>query len=205
MKTGIIVGTSVAGTLPVLKKHTIAYLNGSDLTVFDLQEQTYSYVEVSILIGLLLGSGTVDFVVTGCSSGQGMMLACNSIPGVLCGLIKDSTDAKLFTAINRGNSVSVPLKEGYGYSGEENIAEIMEALFHLPMDERMPPQQATRKLTDTKMLKKIRSLGQCDLIAFLNRLDEAMITKIMSARQVIDAVVKDGRNDQIVKWVKEYA
>ena len=61
----------------------------SDLAVYDLQGQVYSYVEVSILIGLLLGSCTVDSIVTGCSCGQEMMLACNSVPGVLCGMIKD--------------------------------------------------------------------------------------------------------------------
>lgn len=84
-------------------------MSASDLAVFDLQGQEYSYVEVSMLIGLLLGSGVVDFVVTGCSSGQGMMLACNSVPGVLCGLIKDQLDAELFVSINRGNAVSIPV------------------------------------------------------------------------------------------------
>lgn len=62
-----------------------------------------------------------------------------------------------------------------------------------------------RKLADTQKMKKIRSFSQSDLITFLNRLDEALITKIMSASQVIDAVVNDGRNDQIVKWVQEHA
>ena len=46
-------------------------------------EELYSYIEVSVMVGMLLSSGSVDFVVTGCSSGQGMMLACNSMPGVL--------------------------------------------------------------------------------------------------------------------------
>ena len=41
----------------------------SDLAVYDLQGQVYSYVEVSILIGPLLGSCTVDSIVTGCSCG----------------------------------------------------------------------------------------------------------------------------------------
>lgn len=180
-------------------------MSASDLAVFDLQGQEYSYVEVSMLIGLLLGSGVVDFVVTGCSSGQGMMLACNSVPGVLCGLIKDQLDAELFVSINRGNAVSIPFKDGYGWKGEENLMEIMDALFSLPMENRVPLQDEKRKLADTLKLKEIRSFSQCDLITFLNQLDETVITKIMSASQVIDAVVKDGRNDQIVKWVKEHA
>ena len=53
--------------------------------VFADSSQKYSYVEIAICVSLLLSSKTVDFIVTGCSSGQGMMLACNSMPGVLCG------------------------------------------------------------------------------------------------------------------------
>lgn len=34
-------------------------------------------------------------MVTGCSSGQGMMLACNSLPGVLCGYVGSPSDAKV--------------------------------------------------------------------------------------------------------------
>lgn len=62
-----------------------------------------------------------------------------------------------------------------------------------------------RKRADTQKMKEIRSFSQSDLITFLNRLDEALITKVMSASQVIDAVVNDGRNGQIVKWVQEHA
>lgn len=205
MKTGVIVGTSVNSRLPLLKKQALCHMPASDLAVFDLQGQVYSYVEVSMLIGMLLGSGVVDFVVTGCSSGQGMMLACNSVPGVLCGLIKDQLDAELFVSINRGNAVSIPFKDGYGWKGEDNLMEIMGALFSMPMENRIPFQDAQRKLADTQKMKEIRLISQCDLMTFLNRLDDGMITKIMSASQVMDAIVKDGRNDQIVKWVKDHA
>ena len=134
-----------------------------------------------------------------------MMLACNSVPGVLCGMIKDQKDAELFVSINRGNAVSIPLKEGYGWNGEDNLMEITGALFSLPIENGIPFQDAQRKLADTQKMKEIRSFSQSGLITFLNRLDEALITKIMSASQVIDAVVNDGRNDQIVKWVQEHA
>lgn len=177
----------------------------SDLAVYDLQGQVYSYVEVSILIGLLLGSCTVDSIVTGCSCGQGMMLACNSVPGVLCGMLKDQKAAELFVSINRGNAVSIPLKEGYGWNGEDNLMEITGALFSLPIENRIPFQDAQRKLADTQKMKEIRSFSQGDLTVFLNLLDESMITKIISASQVMDAIVKDGRKDQIVKWVKDHA
>nr|MDK6825175.1 RpiB/LacA/LacB family sugar-phosphate isomerase [Lactobacillus gasseri] len=41
-----------------------------------------SYVQVSIAVALLINSRSLDFIVTGCSSGQGMMLACNTFPNV---------------------------------------------------------------------------------------------------------------------------
>ena len=85
----------------IAKKQLLCHMPASDLAVYDLQGQVYSYVEVSILIGLLLGSCTVDSIVTGCSCGQEMMLACNSVPGVRCGMIKDQKDAELFVSINR--------------------------------------------------------------------------------------------------------
>ena len=78
--------------------------------VFEDEQDELTYVEASFLVGLLLDSGAVDFVVTGCSSGQGMMLACNAWPGVCCGYTPTPQDAFLFGRINGGNAVSLPLE-----------------------------------------------------------------------------------------------
>lgn len=48
--------------------------------VFEDEETEISYIQTAV--SMLLSSKTVDFVVTGCSSGQGMMLACNSLHDV---------------------------------------------------------------------------------------------------------------------------
>lgn len=48
-----------------------------------------TYVQVGILAAVLLNSGAADYVITGCGSGAGAMLACNSFPGVICGLAED--------------------------------------------------------------------------------------------------------------------
>lgn len=42
-----------------------------------------TYVMNGLLAGILLNSGAADFVVTGCGTGMGSMLAANSMPGVL--------------------------------------------------------------------------------------------------------------------------
>lgn len=57
-----------------------------------------SYIETALCISLLLESKCADFIVTGCSSGQGMTLACNSLPGVLCGYPKKDAERKRHNA-----------------------------------------------------------------------------------------------------------
>lgn len=49
-----------------------------------------------------------------------MMLACNSMPGVLCGYVPTAKDA-IYLQINNGNVVSLPLGEEYTYTGEKNL------------------------------------------------------------------------------------
>lgn len=39
-----------------------------------------------------INSGAADYVVTGCGTGEGAMLACNSFPGVICGHVEDALD-----------------------------------------------------------------------------------------------------------------
>ena len=41
-----------------------------------------TYVQCGLLASVLLNTGAADYVVTGCGTGEGAMLACNSFPGV---------------------------------------------------------------------------------------------------------------------------
>ncbi len=45
-------------------------------------EAQLTYVQVGILSAVLLNSGAVDYVITGCGTGAGAMLACNSSPAL---------------------------------------------------------------------------------------------------------------------------
>ena len=75
-----------------------------------------TYVMNGLLTGILLNSKAADFVVTGCGTGMGSMLACNAMPGVFCGLVIDPTDAFLFSQINAGNAISMPYAKGFGWA-----------------------------------------------------------------------------------------
>ena len=115
MRIAVIQATSQISKNGLIVDAVKKYASSSEIFNFGCtkdDENSYSYIEIAVLAGLLLASKSVDFVVTGCSSGQGMMLACNSMPGVLCGYAPTPQDAYLFAQINNGNAVSLPLGEG---------------------------------------------------------------------------------------------
>ena len=149
------------------------------------ENEKYSYIEISILVGVLLERKTVDFVVTGCSSGQGMMLACNSMPGVICGYAPTPKDAYLFAQINNGNAISLPLGEDYTWSGTENLEKTIEALFSEPFGQGYPKSEAERKIKDSEQLKEIRKVGQISMQEFLRKLDASMLDKVKKKRDEI--------------------
>ena len=60
-----------------------------------------TYVQVGILAAVLLNSGAVDFVVTGCGTGMGAMLACNSFRGVVFGHAHDRSEERRVGAEDR--------------------------------------------------------------------------------------------------------
>ncbi len=159
------------------------------------EQQKYSYIEVSVLVGLLLASGSVDFVVTGCSSGQGMMLACNNMPGVLCAYAPTPKDAYLFAQINNGNAISLPLGEDYTFSGAQNLENTVKALLSEPFGQGWPKSEADRKLKDTELLKSIREKSQVSMTEFFGQLGDNITQKILQKRDVIEYIVKHGEKD----------
>ena len=118
-----------------------------------------TYVQNGILAAILLNSGAADFVVTGCGTGEGAMLALNSFPGVICGHVADPLDAYTFAHINDGNAVSLPFALNFGWGGELKLQYIFEKLFGFghgqgyPKERVEPPaDQGSDILADLRQL-----------------------------------------------------
>ena len=101
-----------------------------------------TYVQVGILAAVLLNSGAADYVITGCGTGEGAMLACNSFPGVICGHVEDPLDAYTFAQINDGNAIAIPFAKGYGWGGDLNLEYIFEKLFCEESGQGYPKERA---------------------------------------------------------------
>lgn len=183
MKIGVIQATSQAKknkllyhcTANSVEKHGYEAIN---FGCYEDESGHFSYIEIAVIISMLLSGKSIDFVVTGCSSGQGMMIACNSLPGVICGYVENPQDAFLFGRINDGNCVSVPLGLNFGWAGEINLQCTLDKLFEDEFGIGYPPQDADRKKQDTLLLKKINALAKRNAIDVFEQLDKALIQKV---------------------------
>lgn len=170
--------------------------------VFSYEEEVFSYVEIALCISFLLESGSVDFVVIGCSSGQGMMLACNSLPGVICGYCKDASDAYLFGRINDGNAISFPLGLHFGWGGELNLQITLDQLFHEPFGSGYPSHDAKRKQQDTALWKSWNRQAKCSLVELLATIDEHILQHILTRTQLFQYILDHGVQPELHSWIK---
>lgn len=209
MKIAVIQGSSQKEKNDLLYRSLIKVVRNMkyeviNFGIFHDETNEYSYVETAMLISILLESKAVDFVVTGCSSGQGMMLACNSLPSILCGYIETPTDAYLFGRINNGNAISIPLGLNFGWAAEINLQCIFEKLFQEPFGIGYPAKDAERKQKDTNLLKELNSINMRSLKEIIPKIDRKIIKKIVSRDIVFEYVTKYGQDAELIKILKFY-
>ncbi|BCN32694.1 RpiB/LacA/LacB family sugar-phosphate isomerase [Anaeromicropila herbilytica] len=209
MKIAIIQASSQKDKNPLLYDSVSKAIEGKgyeviNFGIFKEEDVTYSYIQTALMISILLESKAVDFVVTGCSSGQGMMLACNSLPGVLCGYVENPADAYLFGRINNGNAVSYPLGLNFGWAGEINLQSTMEKLFKGDFGMGYPKEDALRKQRDTKMLKAINQATKRSLVEVLPVLDSDLVKSALKRKEIIDYVLQYGTNVELKNTLETY-
>ncbi|MFC5630674.1 MULTISPECIES: RpiB/LacA/LacB family sugar-phosphate isomerase [Streptococcus] len=166
-----------------------------NLGIFPEETESYSYVEVAVMISLLIETGSIDFVITGCSSGQGMMMACNSLPGLRAGFIQTPQDAFLFGRINNGNVASLALGLNFGWAGELNLQYTLDKLFEGDFGTGYPLEVADRKRQESEDVIYINRLTKRSFIEIFDKFDKIMINKILS-REVFYQYLKAQSKNQ---------
>lgn len=166
----------------------------------DPHERTY--VQVGILSAILLNSGAADFVVTGCGTGMGAMLACNSFPNVLCGFANDPTDGFLFMQINNGNALSLPLAKGFGWAGEVNLAHVFEKTFGCEPGVGYPPEWAAAEKRNKKILDSVKKVTHRDIMDVLKSLDRELLKGALAEESFPDLFLPHCKREDIAEFVK---
>ncbi|AGN24461.1 RpiB/LacA/LacB family sugar-phosphate isomerase [Erysipelothrix rhusiopathiae] len=136
------------------------------------QEHQLTYVKNGLLASILLTTKAVDFVVTGCGTGQGAMLACNSFPNVLCGHVTNPLDAYLFGQVNDGNCIAMPFAQGFGWGGELNLNYTFEKLFSESFGGGYPKDRVIPEQRNKKILDGVKEVTHQPLIKILKEIDQ---------------------------------
>ena len=166
-------------------------------------EAQLTYVQVGLLTAILLNSGAADFVITGCGTGEGAMLACNAFPQVLCGHIESPLDAYLFSQVNDGNCIALPFAENFGWGGELNLTYIFEKLFFAPGGGGYPKERVVPEQRNKKILDEVKKVTHRDLVSILKELDRDLVIGALSGDHFSEYFFANCKDEAIAACVKE--
>ena len=162
-----------------------------------------TYVQNGILAAILLNSGAADFVVTGCGTGEGAMLALNSFPGVICGHVVDPSDAYMFMQINDGNAIALPFAKGFGWGAELNLTYIFEKLFEGEPGGGYPKERVVPEQRNKKILDEVRKVAFKDsLIDILKNLDHDLVKGAVAGEKFQELFFANCKCDKLAEYVK---
>lgn len=167
----------------------------------DPHERTY--VQAGLLTALLLNSGAADFVITGCGTGMGAMLACNAFPGVMCGRANDPLDAYLFSQVNGGNALSMPFAMGFGWGAEINLKYVFEALFGTEPGGGYPKEWAAAEKKNREVLKQVKKVSHAGFIDILKNIDQDFLKGAIAEESFPEMFFANCTDEEIAAYIRK--
>lgn len=161
-----------------------------------------TYVMNGLLAGILINSKAADFIVTGCGTGMGTMLAANSMPGVFCGLIIDPTDAFLFGQINDGNAIAMPYAKGFGWAAELNLQDCYRKLFDGERGLGYPKERAQIMAKNRGILKELKAASCKDMLTVLKSVDRDLLRAAVAGERFEELFFANAQDTAIVDYVR---
>ena len=208
MKVALIIENSQAAKNGIIHDALVAVAEPLGHQVFNYGMYTpedsasLTYVMNGLLAGILLNSGAADFVVTGCGTGMGSMLACNAMPGVFCGLVIDPTDAFLFSQINDGNAMSMPYAKGFGWAAELNLQDCYRKIFENEGGAGYPKERAHFMAANRTKLKDLKSASCHDMLTVLKTCDQDLLKAAIAGEHFAEYFYANAKDDAIAAHLK---
>ena len=167
---------------------------------YTIENPRLTYLHLGIQAALLLNSGAVDFVITGCGTGQGALMSLNMYPGVVCGYCMEPTDAYLFLQINNGNALSIPFAKGFGWGAELNLQNIFQRAFGSPKGMGYPEGRKESQNRNANLLFEVKKQVAKPLLEALGALDPVLVKSCMIPR-FLECFYAGCQNDEIRAFV----
>ena len=168
-----------------------------NIGMFGAGDRPLTYVQNAILAAVLLHTKAADFIVSGCGTGEGAMLALNSFPGVLCGYVVEPSDALLFREVNDGNAISLPFAKGFGWGAEINLRYIFEKLLSTSGGNGYPPERREPEQRNKKILDAVKEASHRPLIDILKGLDRDLVKGALNRPSMRNALAKYGQEGEV--------
>jgi len=167
----------------------------------DDNDHYLTYIHLGIMASLLLNSKAVDFVVSGCGTGQGALMSLNAHPGVTCGYCIEPSDAFLFAQINNGNALALPFAKGFGWGAELNIRYIFEKAFGGVRGQGYPAERKESQVRNAGILSSIKSAVAKDYLEGLKAIDPELVKTAVTGERFQACFFENCQDDNIRAFV----
>ena len=207
MKIALMMENSQAAKNPVILKELKTVADEKGFPVYnvgmsDENDHHLTYIHLGIMASILLNAKAVDFVVTGCGTGQGALMSLNIHPGVICGYCIDPADAFLFAQINNGNALSLPFAKGFGWGGELNLEYCFEKLFGFGHGQVYPKERVEPEQRNKKILDGVRAATFKPLIECLKSIDQDLLKGAIAGEKFGELFFASCRDEELAAYIK---
>ena len=161
-----------------------------------------TYVKAGLLTAILINAKAADYVVTGCGTGEGAMLACNIYPNVLCGHLEDVEDAFMFAQINDGNAIALPFAKKFGWGGELTLTYMFEKLLGTPSGGGYPPERVEPEQRNKKILDEMKKVTHKDMMTILKEVDQDFLRETISGEHFAELFYPNCQVPEIAEYLK---
>ncbi|WP_416305484.1 RpiB/LacA/LacB family sugar-phosphate isomerase [Neptunicella sp. SCSIO 80796] len=167
----------------------------------DDEDHRLTYIHLGIMAAILLNTKAVDFVISGCGTGQGALMSLNAHPGVTCGYCIDPADAFLFAQINNGNALALPFAKGYGWGAELNIRYIFEKAFSGTKGQGYPPERKASQVENAGILNQVKQAMGKDFLQGLKALDPQLVKTAVGGERFQACLLEHGQQGEIKDYI----
>ena len=174
-----------------------------NLGMTDENDHHLTYIHLGIMASILINSKAVDFVVTGCGTGQGALMSLNLHPGVVCGYCLEPSDAFLFNQINNGNALALAFAKGFGWAGELNIRYIFEKAFTGERGNGYPLERAEPQQRNAAILNEVKAAVVKDnFIDSLRAIDQELVKTAVGSERFQQCLFDHCQDPDIADYVR---
>jgi ribose 5-phosphate isomerase RpiB len=209
MKIALMMENSQAGKNAVVAAELQSVADSQGYPVFNVgmhddNDHHLTYIHLGIMSSLLLNTKAVDFVFTGCGTGQGAMMSLNLHPGVVCGYCLEPSDAFLFNQINNGNALSLAFAKGYGWGAELNIRYMFEkALLTGERGLGYPRERAEPQQRNASLLNDVKAaVTKESYLESLKSIDQELVKQAVSGKHFQDCFFEHCQDKQVSDYVR---